>query len=91
MLAAIVQEDFTVFAVKFFQDSGVAIYFSIAIMAVGLAIANPSASGRLGARQFEQACNCNFASNYGKAFGPRLGLSYQVNSKTVIRAGVGLS
>ena len=27
------------FAVKFFQDSGVAIYFSIAIMAVGLAIA----------------------------------------------------
>ena len=26
------------FAVKFFQDSGVAIYFSIAIMAVGLAI-----------------------------------------------------
>jgi len=27
------------FAVKFFQDSGVAIYFSVAIMAVGLAIA----------------------------------------------------
>ena len=27
------------FAVKFFQDSGVAIYFSIAIMAVGLSIA----------------------------------------------------
>ena len=27
------------FAVKFFQDSGVAIYFSITIMAVGLAIA----------------------------------------------------
>jgi biopolymer transport protein ExbB/TolQ len=27
------------FAIKFFQDSGVAIYFSIAIMAVGLAIA----------------------------------------------------
>ena len=27
------------FAVKFFQDSGVAIYFSIAIMAVGMAIA----------------------------------------------------
>jgi biopolymer transport protein ExbB len=27
------------FAVKFFQDSGVAIYFSIAIMAIGLAIA----------------------------------------------------
>jgi biopolymer transport protein ExbB len=30
---------FIEFAVKFFQDSGVAIYFSIAIMAVGLAIA----------------------------------------------------
>ena len=27
------------FAVKFFQDSGIAIYFSIAIMAVGLSIA----------------------------------------------------
>jgi biopolymer transport protein ExbB/TolQ len=27
------------FAIKFFQDSGVAIYFSIAIMAIGLAIA----------------------------------------------------
>ena len=27
------------FAIKFFQDSGVAIYFSIAIMAVGLSIA----------------------------------------------------
>jgi biopolymer transport protein ExbB len=30
---------FVDFAVKFFQDSGVAIYFSIAIMAIGLAIA----------------------------------------------------
>ena len=27
------------FAIKFFQDSGVAIYFSIAIMAVGMSIA----------------------------------------------------
>ena len=57
---------------------------------VGLAIPNPSASGRLGAVQFEQACKCNFAKNYLYAYGPRLGVAYQINSKTVIRAGVGL-
>ncbi len=57
---------------------------------VGLGIANPSAAGRLGARQFEQSCQCNFASNYKPAFGPRLGVSYQINSKTVIRGGFGV-
>ncbi len=57
---------------------------------IGLAIANPSAGGHIGARQFEQTCNCNFATNYPSAFGPRLGLSYQINSKTVLRAGFGV-
>ncbi|MEO5926624.1 MAG: TonB-dependent receptor [Bryobacteraceae bacterium] len=57
---------------------------------IGLAIPNPSAGGRLGARQFEQACNCNFANNYKPAFGPRVGLSYQINTKTVLRAGFGV-
>ncbi len=57
---------------------------------IGLAIPNPSASGRPGAMQFEQVCQCNFASNYAYAYGPRLGLAYQINTKTVLRAGVGL-
>ncbi len=57
---------------------------------IGLAIPNPSASGRLGATQFEATCKCNFASNYNKAFGPRLGLAYQINSKTVLRMGFGV-
>ncbi|MEO5926421.1 MAG: TonB-dependent receptor [Bryobacteraceae bacterium] len=57
---------------------------------IGLAIANPSASGRLGANQFEASCKCNFATNYPYAYGPRLGLAYQVDSKTVLRAGIGV-
>lgn len=57
---------------------------------IGLAIPNPSASGRLGARQFEATCNCNFAKNYPFAYGPRLGLSYQITPKTVLRAGIGV-
>ncbi len=57
---------------------------------VGLAIPNPSASGRLGANQFEATCKCNFANNYPYAIGPRLGLAYQIDSKTVLRAGFGV-
>ena len=36
-------------------------------------------------------CNCNFSNNYPWAFGPRIGVAYQINSKTVIRGGTGLS
>ncbi len=57
---------------------------------VGLAIPNPSASGRPGALQFEATCKCNFANNYPYAIGPRLGLAYQIDSKTVLRAGFGV-
>ena len=57
---------------------------------LGLAIPNPSASGRLGATQFEATCKCTFAKNYPFAIGPRLGVAYQINSKTVLRAGVGV-
>jgi hypothetical protein len=35
-------------------------------------------------------CNCQFAKNYPYAFGPRLGLAYSLNDKTVIRAGWGV-
>ena len=57
---------------------------------MGLAIPNPSAAGRPGALQFEATCKCNFANNYPYAIGPRLGLAYQIDSKTVLRAGFGV-
>jgi hypothetical protein len=57
-------------------------------------VANPSAGGILGAVQFEGdgpgRCNCNFAQVYPLAFGPRLGVAYQINEKTVLRAGWGI-
>jgi Carboxypeptidase regulatory-like domain len=52
--------------------------------------ANPAAFGRPGAQIFEATCNCRFAENYPYAVGPRLGLAYQWNPKTVIRAGFGV-
>ena len=51
---------------------------------------NPSAAGRLGARVYEGTCNCKFANAYPYAIGPRLGVAYQIDPKTVIRAGVGV-
>jgi hypothetical protein len=57
---------------------------------IGLAIPNPSASGRLGGTQFEAVCKCNFADNYPYAIGPRLGIAYQIDKKTVLRAGWGV-
>ncbi len=35
-------------------------------------------------------CKCYGAKNYPFAFGPRLGVAYQVNSKTVFRGGFGV-
>lgn len=56
---------------------------------------NPSAGGRLGATVFDGYgpghCQCNIASNYPFAFGPRIGLAYQITSKTVLRTGAGVS
>jgi len=56
--------------------------------------ANPSAGGHLGAVIFEGDgpghCSCSFAKNYPFAFGPRIGAAYQINSKTVLRAGWGI-
>jgi len=51
---------------------------------------NASASGRLGARVYEATCGCNFAHAYPYAIGPRVGVAYQINSKTVIRSGFGV-
>ena len=56
---------------------------------------NPAAGNLPGATSYEGygqgRCNCTFAPKYPYAIGPRLGVAYQVNSKTVLRAGIGIS
>jgi len=54
-------------------------------------LANPAVGGHPGAVQYEATCNCHFANNYPWAFGPRLGLAYQITPKTVLRAGFGIA
>ena len=51
---------------------------------------NPTADNHPGALQFEATCKCKFANNYPYAIGPRLGVAYQINSKTVFRGGFGV-
>lgn len=62
---------------------------------VGASTPNPGAGGEPGGIIFEGygpgKCNCSFAHNYPYAFGPRLGVAYQINSKTVLRIGSGVS
>ena len=56
---------------------------------------DPNAGGRPGGTVFagygQGRCNCEFVKTYNFGFGPRLSVAYQLNSKTVIRAGWGLS
>jgi hypothetical protein len=56
---------------------------------------NPAAGGIPGAIIYEGngggRCNCQFAHNYPFAFGPRLGVAYQITPKTVLRVGAGVS
>jgi outer membrane receptor protein involved in Fe transport len=62
---------------------------------LGFQTPNPSAGGRLGGMVYsgygQGRCNCNFTPRYNYAFGPRLGVAYQMDSKTVLRAGWGIS
>ncbi len=51
---------------------------------------NPAAGGRLGAAIFESTCGCQFVQNYPYAIGPRLGVAYQIDPKTVFRGGWGI-
>ena len=55
---------------------------------------NPALGGILGAMVFDGhgtgSCNCYLASNYPLAFAPRLGIAWQLNTKTVFRAGFGI-
>ncbi len=58
---------------------------------LSLTTPNPAVGGRLGAPIFQATCNCSFVSNYPYAIGPRLGIAYSINSKTVLRAGWGIA
>jgi hypothetical protein len=55
---------------------------------------NPSAGGRLGAVAYDGygggRCECNLARNYPYAWGPRLGVAYQITPRTVLRGGIGI-
>ena len=51
---------------------------------------NPSAAGHPGAAIYEATCNCQFANSYPLAIGPRVGIAYQINEKTVLRGGFGV-
>ncbi len=53
-------------------------------------VVNPSAGGLLGGTAYPATCKCNFSPPYKFGFGPRLGVAYQYNRKTVIRGGFGV-
>jgi len=65
------------------------------MFSVGVNTPNPAAGGLPGGIIFEGygggRCNCAFAHNYPWAFQPRLGVAYQITSKTVFRVGAGIS
>ena len=58
---------------------------------VSLAVANPTVGGRPGGVVYEATCNCKFARNYPYAFGPRVGVAYQITPKTVFRGGIAIA
>ena len=53
-------------------------------------VADPSAAGHPGAGIYEATCKCNFAQDYPWAFAPRIGLAYQLGTKSVLRGGFGI-
>ena len=61
----------------------------------GPTVPNPSAGGLPGALLFEGygpgRCNCQFTDTYPYAVSPRLGIAYQIDPKTVFRAGWGFN
>jgi hypothetical protein len=58
-------------------------------------VANPNANGIPGGVFYEGSgpgrCNCTLVPTYPYAVAPRLGVAYQINEKTVLRAGWGIS
>ncbi len=55
-------------------------------------LANANAGGHPGATQYASTCGCPFYQpTYPYAIGPRIGLAYQINPKTVFRGGWGVN
>jgi hypothetical protein len=52
---------------------------------------NPVIAGRIGTVIYGGNCNCQLNHTYPYALGPRLGIAYKLNDKTVIRIGAGIS
>jgi Carboxypeptidase regulatory-like domain len=52
---------------------------------------NTEIGGRLGTVEYQATCKCNYANAYPYAIGPHLGVAYQIDSKTVFRAGAAIS
>jgi hypothetical protein len=52
---------------------------------------NSLIGGRIGTVEYEGTCHCHFSNAYPYAFGPHLGLAYQITPKTVFRAGGAIS
>jgi hypothetical protein len=56
---------------------------------------NPEVNNIPGAQVYEGygpgRCNCSFTKTYPYGIGPRLGVAYQINEKTVFRGGAGVS
>lgn len=56
---------------------------------------NPTVGNIRGALVFEGngpgRCNCSFSTSYPYALGPRVGVAYQLDAKTVFRGGAGVS
>jgi hypothetical protein len=61
---------------------------------IGLNTPNPNAGGIPGGFIFagygQGRCNCEFSKTYNFAFQPRLSIAWQLNPKTVLRAGWGV-
>jgi hypothetical protein len=55
-------------------------------------VPNADAGGILGGTIYASTCNCPFyQKTYPYAIGPRLGIAYALNDKTVLRAGFGIN
>ena len=53
---------------------------------------NANAGGHPGATLYASTCNCQFYQpSYPYAVGPRIGVAYQINPKTVFRGGFGVN
>ena len=52
---------------------------------------NTLIGGRLGTVEYQATCHCNYANAYPFAFGPHLGVAYQITPKTVFRGGGAIS